>query len=414
MPINGKIELPGDKSISHRALILGSLSNDISKIKNLSSANDVISTRNCLKACGINIDDKNDIVLIQGGTFSNPINSLDCGNSGTTARLLLGLLTGNNISATLIGDKSLSNRPMNRIIKPLEQMGAAINSNAGSLPIRINKSKGLNPIDYSRPIVSAQIKSAIIIASIKTIGTTTIHEKYKSRDHTEIMLKNMGVDISIKDRIIINNNKNNLKSVNIEIPGDPSSAAYFIGAAAMIPSSHLVIKNILCNPTRIKYVEIINKMGGNIKIKNKRRKYGELFGDIEVAYKPLRGITINKNIIPQIIDEIPILSIIASQASGYTLIKGIDELRCKECDRVEAIEKNLSNMGGEIHTTNSSISINGPNILHNTTIRTYNDHRISMAFAIAGLLTGKYNNIDNTECISTSFPDFFNILKEIA
>ncbi len=413
MPIIGEIIVSGDKSISHRALMLGSLLSGESYISNLSTSKDVMSTIKCLKRCGVNISSNNMKVNIIGGELQKPEGLLDCENSGTTARLMLGILSSLNIEATLVGDKSLSKRPMNRVIEPLELMGASFNSNQGKLPITINSTSKLQPIIYVMPIASAQVKSSILFASLNTIGLTRVLESYNSRDHTELMLKEIGVDIKINNYIEITNPSLRDKCISIDVPGDPSSASFLIAAAVMIPKSSLKLKNILCNPRRIKYIDIINKMGGDISINNYKMSNGELIGDITVNYKPLRGIIIDEDVIPQIIDEIPILSLISTQANGETIINGISELRFKESDRVHAIKVNLEAMGASVNADGDSIIINGPKILYNTTIKTYSDHRIAMTFVIAGLLTGKFNIIDDIHCIENSFPEFFSLLKTI-
>ena len=413
MPVNGTIKLSGDKSISHRAILLSSIISGESRLKNISNSDDIKSTINCLVKCGIKMSYIDDSLLVTGNTFRNPKNSLDCGNSGTSARLLIGLLSGLGIKAKIIGDKSLTKRPMRRIIEPLTLMGASINGGT-YLPLSLNTENPLLPINYSMPISSAQVKSCILFASLNTTGETKIKESYNSRNHTEIMLKECGCEIIFDKDIIIKNPSKKLSPIFMDIPGDSSSAAFMIVLAAMIPDSKLYLKNILCNQSRIKYIDLINSMGGDIKIKNKRMAFGEIVGDILVKYKPLRAINIKREIIPQIIDEIPILCLLATQAKGETIFNGINELRYKESNRVEAIKINLKSMGANILLNEDKIKINGPNILHNTSIKTYSDHRIAMTFTIAGLLSGKFNHIDDESCIDTSFPNFYNILKEIS
>ena len=412
MPISGVIKMPGDKSISHRSLMVASLAKGKSTIKNLSSCKDVMTTNTCLKHCGIDSTIKNNIAMINGGSIMEPKDSLDCGNSGTTIRLLSGLLAGQGINANFIGDKSLSNRPMDRIIKPLEKMGVIIKSNNGKLPFS-QKINSVNSVFYKSEILSSQVKSCILFAGLGSKGKTIYYEKIRTRDHTEIMLNQLGANISIDSKIELNPLEKPFKSFNMEIPGDPSSAAFFVAAAAAIPNSYLIVKNILANPTRIGFLNALEKMGGGIKWENIRTEYGELLGDLHIWYKPLNGITIRSNEIPSIIDEIPILAFLGTQANGKTIVKGAEELRYKECDRISAICKNFSKMGVKIIEERDGFVIESPNILRSADIETYGDHRIAMTFSIAGLCAGRYNRLDDEECMKISFPEFKFLLKSI-
>ncbi len=414
MVIEGEIDLPGDKSISHRSLMISALSQGVSRISNLSKGNDLISTVNCLKACGVKIKYHHEDVVVYGGKFSNPDSVLDCGNSGTTARLLMGLLIGQGISATLTGDRSLLKRPMLRIIKPLELMGAKIEHNDGRLPIKIN-SKKLKGIQYSSTIASAQIKSSIILAGLGSKGTTAYTEPFKSRDHTEIMLKNLGSNISTQGLMTtLKPLTKPLKSMQIKIPGDPSSAAFFAGAVALIPDSRITINNLLNNPTRNAFFLVLKEMGLGINYINEKINDGENVADLEVYFRKIKSAKILEQNIPNIIDEIPILAILATQAEGRTVIKGAKELRYKECDRIHAICSNLKKMNANILELDDGFIIEGPSKLIGARVVTYGDHRIAMAFSIAGLISKQPVILDNQDCVSISFPNFFQKLKEVA
>ncbi len=413
MPVRGIIQLPGDKSISHRALMLAALSDGECIIHNLSTGEDVESTRNCLLDCGIVSRKKNGIVYVSGGEFRNPDLPLNCGNSGTTTRLISGLLSGQGIRAELIGDESLSSRPMNRIISPLTDMGAKIFSKDGMLPLSILDMQ-LNGIEYTLPIASAQVKSSMILAALGAKGDSKIIEPVKTRDHLEIMLQNLGAEIAVNENeILISPLNRKLKSFELNVPGDPSSAAFFAAATAMIPNSDLTIKNISANPTRIGFFDALTKMGGDVVWENLHQECGELVGDVHIYYQPLYGISINKNDIPAIIDELPILAVLASTADGPTIIEGAEELRVKETDRIHAICTNLLAMGVNVVEKKDGFIFDAPNILQSASIKSFGDHRIAMAFTIAGLNAGSYNQIDDMDCVNISFPEFSDTLKSV-
>ena len=414
MPVRGSISIPGDKSIAHRALLISSLIPGENHIKNLPSSMDVMHTLRCLNNIGIISTNKQDTLAVKGRTFTASDKPLFCGNSGTTMRLLTGLLAGVNISAELTGDKSLSKRPMSRLINPLLAMRAKISCNKDYAPIIINKTNGLIDLTYNMDIASAQVKSALLLAGVGGNKKIIIYEKYKTRDHTEIMLRNIGYSIrSQRDSIILNQISKAPKNLNIDIPGDISSASFFIGAACMIPNSDLRINDVLINDTRMGFIKILKKMGAGIIIHNKREIQGEKVGDLQVYYKPLYGINITSKEIPSIIDELPILSIVSTQAEGMTIISGAKELRYKESDRIQSIVSNLRKMGVKIIEKNDGFIIEGPSILNKAMIKSYDDHRIAMSFIIAGISSGNYNEIDNIECIDSSYPEFINTLQKI-
>ena len=414
MKIQGQIDLPGDKSISHRALMIASLSMKTSTIRNLASGKDVKSTENCLKKCNIAISGKTNIEkIITGYTFQDPRNELDCGNSGTTIRLLSGLLASRKIKATLFGDESLSERPMGRIIRPLLKMNLNINAKNNKTPISIEKSE-IKSIDYQREISSAPVKSAVLFTGLGAINRTTYQEPFLSRNHTEIMLKSVGADIDIYDnKTSIRGMSQPLSPLNMRVPADPSTAAFFAGAVSLLPQSELIIKNLLTNPTRFEFFNTIKSMGVEVDILSENFEGGETVSDIFIKNKRLRSISIEKRKVPSLIDEIPILAVIATQAEGKTIIRGAEELRVKESDRIESILFNLRNMGAIVEEFNDGFSIEGPSKLNGTTIRTFGDHRIAMAFTIAGLVANGETTLDNYECIDISFPEFFNTLRNI-
>ena len=402
----------GDKSISHRALILASLCNGQSIIKNISKGDDVLTTIECLKLCGINIEVIDEKIFVYGGTLNQPKKELNCNNSGTTARLLLGLLAGQKISATIIGDSSLSSRPMERVTIPLGLMGANIENNKGKLPLKI-ETNYLIGIDYFQKVSSAQVKSALLFAALGASGTTKIGEKYLSRDHTEIMMKYLGIDlIQENNSVLIKKNNIKLNSFEITIPGDPSTASFF-AAAALLLKKEIILKNILLNPTRIGFFQLIQKMGAQIEYLNVKKSFGEKVGDIKVIPSTLKSIEISKSMIPSIIDELPIISILASHADGTTVLSGAKELRYKECDRIRAICYNLKNMGVNIKERSDGFIISKFNQFVGTDIKTFNDHRIAMAFSIAGLVSDGKNNLDNMDCVKISCPNFYKLLEDL-
>ncbi len=414
MPIRGSITIPGDKSISHRALLIASLIEGTHVINNISTGQDVENTLKCLNNLGIRSANNDNTLSIHGGNFKIPDEQLFCGNSGTALRLLSGLLVGLNIQAKLSGDESLLNRPMDRIIKPLLSMGANIKGHNNYAPIIIKSSESLKDLEYHMPIASAQVKSALLVAGIASNKQIIIHEKYTTRDHTEILLKNIGYNIYKNDSTIILKPSNiPVKNLNFDIPGDISSAAFFIGAACMIPNSDLRINNLLLNDTRMGFIKILKKMGAGIIIHNSRYINGEKVGDIQVYYKPLYGINITAEDIPSIIDELPILSIVATQAEGMLIVSGAEELRYKESNRIESIVLNLKKMGVKAIEKKDGFIIEGPSILNKASIQSYDDHRISMAFIIAGISSGAYNDIDNIDCINSSYPEFITTLKRV-
>ena len=412
MKIDGEITLPGDKSISHRSLIFGALTSGTSKLFNLSDGEDVKSTISCLKDCNVKIVENKNYTTVNGKEFSRPNKALHCGNSGTTARLLTGLLANKKIDATLVGDKSLSKRPMNRIIKPLTEMGSIIESNDNFLPIKI-KTNTLRGIDYQSQISSAQLKSCILIASLTANTKTTFTEPYLSRNHSELLLKSLGVNIHTKKNRVEIMPFQKLNAFDIEIPSDISSASFFITAALLIPNSKLSFKNILLNETRLGFVNLLKKYGADISTKTENIIHGEKVGNLTINYSIIKPFKIDKEKIPSMIDEIPLLAMLATKAKGISIVRGAKELRYKECDRIRAICHNLKRMNAKVEELEDGFIIDGPSNLKPRKIHTFNDHRIAMAFTILNKsLSGTYN-LDNTNCIKISYPNFIKDMNSL-
>ncbi len=418
--LQGELLIPGDKSISHRSIILGSLATGKSNISGFLESEDCLNTKKAFQKMGIEIKKikpKEYIIEGQGiHGLKEPVDIINCGNSGTCMRIITGLLASQQFYSVLTGDNSLRSRPMGRIINPLEKMGAKIWSRKNQLaPLSIKGSK-LKAIDYKLPVASAQVKSSLLIAGLFARGNMTITEPGPSRDHTERMLLNAGISLQKKGKTIklINNENHILKPLNINIPGDISSAAYFMAAALITKNSELLIKNTGINPTRSGLLDVIKKMGGNIQLYNKKETCGEPVADILVKSSNLKGTEIKGELIPKLIDEIPIIAVLAARAEGKTIIKDAEELRVKETDRIKAMVNELSKIGIDIKEQKDGMIINGKDqFAGGATIKSYGDHRIAMSMAIAGLCCQQEITITNCECIDTSFPEFLNRLKEL-
>lgn len=428
MGINGELTFPGDKSISHRALMLAALCRGKSVIRNLSTGSDIQSTTDCLKACGIYInnadaayaadaahvaDAAGRTVIVRGGPFQNPKTELNCGNSGTSARLLLGMLAGQGLKAAFRGDFSLSRRPMNRVLDPLRQMGLRAESKNGYLPINIYNST-LKGINYRPPAASAQVKSALLLAALGAKGKTTISEPVPTRNHTELMLKELGAEIQMdRGEISLLPLEGKLADFEINIPGDPSSAAFFAAAALIVPGSEIILKNVLANPTRTGFFVHLEKMGAKIEWLEKWQAGAEWTGNLKITAGALKAVPIDKNQIPGLIDELPILAVLATQAQGTTIIEGAAELRLKESDRLRGICSNLARLGAEIEEHENGFIIRGPTSLKGAAVETFGDHRLAMAFTIAGLICSEPVKLDNSSCVDISYPEFFSALKGV-
>ena len=413
--LNGEITIPADKSISHRAVIFASLADGISTIRNFSDGQDPKSTLNIFRKLGVDIDiiNKSTVIINSKSKLLPPPNSLDCGNSGTSMRLISGILARQKFDSILIGDQSLSKRPMKRIIEPLTLMGADIQSKNNTAPLII-KGKTLQPINYKTPKASAQVKSCILLAGLGTEGKTTITEPYLSRNHTEIMLKYMGADIQTEGNSV-SISKSKLSPIDIEICGDISSAAYFIAAALITPDSKVIFTNVGLNPTRTGMLDILKQMGADIKILDEIEICGEKTGTLEVKYSNLKCCEISGEIIPRLIDEIPIIAVLATQAQGQTIIKDAQELRNKESDRITAVVTELRKLGADIEETPDGMIINGKtDLFGDCEVETYHDHRLAMSLYVAGLICKKEILINRFQWVNISFPKFeklFDTLK---
>ena len=412
--LKGRITIPSDKSISHRAVIFSSLANGKSVIKNFSKGHDPLSTLEVCKNLGINYEFiNNELHITSQGRLQTPENPLYCGNSGTTMRLMAGVLAGQNFNSTLTGDQSLSKRPMKRIIEPLSLMGASIDSNDNRAPLKISGAK-LHGIDYTSRLASAQVKSAILLAGLFADGKTVFTEPYLSRNHTELMLSYMGADIRTNG-LTVEISKSGLKPQTIEISGDISSAAYFIAAGLIVPDSEIILQNIGLNPTRTGILDVLKSMGADIEILDKRTVSNEITGDLRVCTSDLKSCEISGDLIPRLIDEIPVIAVLATQAEGTTVIKNAEDLRNKESDRIRAVVTELKKLGADIEETQDGMIINGKTPLKGgTDVKTYNDHRLAMSLYTAGLISEKEILIKDFDWINISFPEFESIFAQIS
>lgn len=416
--LRGSFELIGDKSISHRAVMFSSISKGHNKISNFLMGEDCLSTIHCFRKMGVDIQINGKDVYVKGNGLyglKRPEDTLYAGNSGTTIRLMMGILAGNKFDATLIGDDSIAKRPMKRVTDPLKLMGCNIegNDDANYTPIKIYGGN-LNAIDYHMPVASAQVKSALILASLYANDTSFIHEKIKSRNHTEIMLKSFGADINIENLKISVNPVNELFSQDIYVPGDISSAAFIIVSALITKGSEVIIKNVGLNETRTGIIDVVKNMNGNIEIINERLVGGELVGELLVRYTPnLCATTIDKDIIPRLIDEIPVIAVLATQAEGTTIIKDAQELKVKESNRIKAMVDNLKILGANIEELEDGMIIKGKAKLNGGKINTFKDHRIAMAFSTLNLMSDEKIKLDNEDCINVSFPGYFDLIKSL-
>ncbi|NNC52862.1 MAG: 3-phosphoshikimate 1-carboxyvinyltransferase [Erythrobacter sp.] len=424
-PLTGRIRVPGDKSISHRSLMFGALAVGRSRISGLLEGEDVLATATALRAMGAKIEKDGDNWVVDGvgvGTLLQPQQALDMGNSGTSTRLLMGLVASHGITATFTGDASLSKRPMGRVIEPLSTMGANFTpSPGGTLPLVIQGLQPAVPISYRLPVASAQVKSALLLAGLNTPGTTTVIEPVPTRDHTERMLRGFGVDVEVEEqdgeRIIKLTGPCDLQPCDITVPGDPSSAAFFAVAASIVPGSDLVIENVGLNPTRDGIFRVLGQMGASIDYLDEREVGGEPVADLRVRHAQLKGIEVDPKIAPSMIDEFPILFVAAALAEGTTVTTGLEELRVKESDRLAAMASALKLAGADIEERDDGLVIRGSNgkaLPGGGPVTTHLDHRIAMSMAVAGLASEAGVEVDSTEPIATSFPNFTTLLAEAA
>ncbi len=415
--LHGQIIIPGDKSISHRAVMLLAISQGQGKIEGFLPGEDCLNTINCFRQLGIEIEDVGTYIVVHGkGLWGprEPQGELHVGNSGTTMRLLSGILAGQHFSSTVTGDGSIKKRPMDRITIPLRRMGAAIQGkDNGNLAPLVIRGQNLRGIDYTLPVPSAQVKSAILLAGLYATGVTRVREVIPARNHTELMLQSLGAQVEVEDgRITVKGSE--LVARNIEVPGDISSAAFFMAAAAALPGSHLVIQNVGLNPTRTGILDVLRNMGASIQLENIEQQGGELQGDVVVKGARLHGTVIAREMIPALIDEIPIVAVIAAVAEGITIIRGAEELRVKESNRLSALANELSKLGVQVRELADGLEIEGPNKLAGAEVESYGDHRIAMALAIAGLFADSPVRVRGSSCIKVSFPGFEDVLGKIS
>ena len=413
--IVGDITVPGDKSIAHRALMIGALAAGVTKIKGLPESDDCNYTVKAFADMGINIKKEGDVTIVEGKGLhglSKPGNPLYAGNSGTTMRILAGILAGQNFESTLEGDAGISARPMKRVVEPLNMMGANISARSGEYPPIKIKPGEIRPITYRTPVSSAQIKSAILFAGLYSKGTTRVIENIKSRDHTERMLKYFGAKVKISGKSVSIKGGSELGARTLDIPGDMSSASFFIIAATLLKGSRIKIRNVSVNPTRSGILKVLSRMGGKIKIINKK-KILEPAADVIVRSSRTHGITIAKDMVPSVIDELPIIFILASLSEGKTIVKGAGELRVKETDRITSMQKGLKAMGADFRVEGDDIIIEGVKKLKGADLLSFGDHRTCMAMAVAALTAQGDSGIEGTESVSKSFPAFFETLFKL-
>ena len=412
--LRGEVTIPGDKSISHRAVMLGAISEGTTRITNFLRGADCLSTIACFRKMGIDIEESPDQILVHGKGLHGlqaPADILDAGNSGTTTRLISGILAGQSFESTLTGDASIQKRPMKRIITPLTMMGADVESLSGDgcAPLRIRGSH-LKGIDYHSPVASAQVKSCILLAGLYADSVTSVTEPYVSRDHSERMLSSFGAALKTDGSTVSIQPEPRLMGQEVAVPGDISSAAYFIAAALLVPGSELLIKNVGINPTRDGILRICRRMGADITILNRREHGREPVADLRVKHSPLTGTVIEGAVIPTLIDELPILAVMAAFAEGSTVIRDAQELKVKESNRLDILVHHLSAMGADITGTEDGMVINGGRPLHGAVLESHLDHRIAMSFAVAGIAAQGETEILQADCVDISYPGFYRDL----
>ena len=404
----GQIKVPGDKSISHRAVMLGSLANGVTEISGFLKGADCLSTIDCFRKMGIDIDINGENVTVHGNGLRGllkPDEMLYTGNSGTTTRLLCGILAGQNFDTSITGDASIQKRPMGRVVQPLSMMGAKIENEY--CPLYITGTK-LHGIDYKMPVASAQVKTAIILAGLYADGETVIHEIEKSRDHTELMLSAMGADLTVDNLDSTVKPTTDLTAVNVDVPGDISSAAFFLVLGAIMPNSQITVTNVGINPTRTGIIDVLKDMGADITLENVHTSAGETVADITVRSSSLKGTTVGGDIIPRLIDELPIIAVAAVFADGQTVIKDAQELKVKETNRIRAVVDEFNKCGIDITETDDGMIINGGKSIHGADFKTYGDHRMAMSLTVLAQLADGESTLDDSDCACVSYPTFFD------
>lgn len=416
--LKGEVTIPADKSISHRAVMFSSLANGVSVIENFSKGADCLSTLEVFKSLGVKAEFKDEKTLIikSTGELLAPREDLNCGNSGTTMRLMSGILAGQKFNSVLTGDESLCKRPMKRVIKPLEMMGAKIESLDGKAPLKIF-GQNLVGIDYVSELASAQVKSCVLFAGLHANGKTSFTEPYLSRNHTELMLAYLGanVDALQKDNSAKTTIEHStLEAKTLTVPGDISSAAFFIVAGLIVPNSEIVLKNVGLNPTRTGILDVVKSMGGDVEILDEKVVSNEIVGDLKIKYSDLKACTIEGEIIPRLIDELPVIAVLASQARGTTVVKDAGDLRNKESDRIKAVVTELKKIGVNIEETPDGFIIEGKTTLKGgAEVETYHDHRLAMSLYVAGLICENPISINEFEWVNISFPEFEGLMNNL-
>jgi 3-phosphoshikimate 1-carboxyvinyltransferase len=413
-----KIVVPGDKSISHRAVMFGALASGVTTIKGFLPGADCLSTIACFEKMGVHVERTSATeVSVYGRSLAglqSPTTTLDVGNSGTTIRLLLGILSGTSFTSTLVGDASIGRRPMDRVTQPLRKMGAVIEGreNGRFTPLTVTGST-LHGITYRSPVASAQVKSAILLAGLAAEGTTTVIEPEVSRDHTERMLESFGVTVERANRSVTISGGQQLTATNITVPGDISSAAFFFAAALMVPGSTITVEQVGLNPTRTGILDVFRAMGATVTIDEQTTPFGEPMGTVSITTNGLKGVEIGGELIPRLIDEIPIIAVVATQAQGKTVIRDAAELKVKETNRISTTANELRKLGAHIEETDDGLIIEGPTPLTGGICESHGDHRIGMAMAIAGLAAGSPVTVQGADAIQVSFPGFSELLQQL-
>ncbi|MFJ5772297.1 3-phosphoshikimate 1-carboxyvinyltransferase [Psychrobacillus sp. NPDC093180] len=415
--LQGTLRIPGDKSVSHRSIMFGAIAEGTTTVEGFLQSDDCLATIDCFSKLGVEITVDGESVQVKSdgiGAWKEPSEILYTGNSGTTTRLMLGILAGSNVSSVLIGDESIQKRPMKRVTAPLKQMGAHFigREDAQFTPIAVEGTK-LKAIHYQMPVASAQVKSAILLAALHAEGETVVEEMETSRDHTEKMLQHFGAEISVDNKTIRLRGGQKLTGTHVVVPGDISSAAFFLVAGAIVPNSKLTLTNVGLNGTRTGIIDVLQAMGAKMSINDSENNSHEEMGTIEIEASSLKGTEIGGDLIPRLIDEIPVIALLATQAEGKTIIKNAEELKVKETNRIDAVVNELKKLGANITATEDGMIMEGPTPLHGGDLTSYGDHRIGMMAAIASLITSSAVTLDDPACIAVSYPTFFEQLDSV-
>jgi 3-phosphoshikimate 1-carboxyvinyltransferase len=412
--LEGVLRLPGDKSISHRYAMLGAIAEGRTRVHNYSTGADCASTLGCVRALGIGVEREGTEVAIDGGGLDGlkaPAGTLDAGNSGSTIRMLSGILAAQPFASRIAGDESLSRRPMGRIIQPLEAMGASITARDGRLPPLEIHAARLHAIDYALPVASAQVKTCVLFAGLYAEGVTVVREPARTRDHSEIALREFGAEVDVRARMISLVGRPRLRALELTVPGDLSSAAFFLVAALLVPGSHIVIESVGLNPTRSELLDFLIAMGADLRVRNLALHAGEPVGDIEVRHSAVRGGVIEKDLTAALIDEIPVLAVLGAASEEGLTVRDASELRVKETDRIATVAENLGRMGVTVEVFADGLRVPGRQRFRAAELDSFGDHRIAMAFAVAALAAGGESVISGAEAASVSFPEFFGLVE---